>query len=196
MTTTEIAPADQAELWTALAAFQAELPRLGKDNTATVTSDKAKYTNKYADLSDISPEVLPLLAKHGLAWLCKPTMIEGRFVLKYTLAHTSGQTDTGEWPLVDPSRNTPQQLGSAVTYGRRYCLCAVTGIAPGQDDDDAASVSNRPRRQEPEQDPADAARAEITATMTAQQLDPNQALRAEAAGAGDPRHHPHEGPRG
>jgi hypothetical protein len=145
-----------------------------------VTSDKAKYTYKYADLADISPEVLPLLAKHGLAWTCKPTMVGGRFVLLYTLAHSSGQTDSGEWPLVDPARNTPQQLGSAVTYGRRYCLCAVTGIAPGKDDDDAKAASSRSssrqEKSEPEQSPADAARADIIAVMDSQQLDPNQVV--------------------
>lgn len=178
MTTTETI-ADQAELYAALAAFQAELPTMGKDNTATVTSDKAKYTYKYADLSDLSPLVLPLLGKHGLSWLCRPTMRDNRFVLVYTLAHSSGQVETGEWPLVDPTRCTPQQMGSAVTYGRRYCLCAVTGIAPGSDDDDAAAASNRPPRpkdSEPEQTPADTARAEIIAVMEAQQLNANHVI--------------------
>lgn len=138
MTTIEAPP--ESKLATALAAFQAELPRIGRDNTANVRSDKGSYQYRYADLGDISPEVLPLLAKHGLSWTCRPTIHhDGRFVLRYALLHASGETLEGDWPLPNPASSS-QVLGSAVTYARRYCLCAVTGIAPGDDDDDAAAA--------------------------------------------------------
>lgn len=153
MTTTEPAPpatdeqpADNA-LHAALAAFQAELPKVGKDNTARVTSDKGPgYTYRYADLSEISPVVLPLLAKHGLGWTTRPTMThDGKFVLRYALTHTSGDALDGDYPLPNPA-SSPQVLGSAITYARRYALCAVTGVAPGDDDDDAAAASRATER--------------------------------------------------
>jgi hypothetical protein len=136
---------DHPSLIAALAAFHVDLPRVGKDNTAKVTSDKGSYTYKYADLSEISPVVLPLLGAHGLAWSTCPTIADGMFLLKWELAHTSGETKSGTWPLPDP-RSSPQVIGSALTYARRYALCAVTGIAPGDDDDDAQAASQRAQR--------------------------------------------------
>jgi hypothetical protein len=122
----------------ALSALQAQLPRVAK------TAD-AQY-GKYADLTMVSEAILPLLASLGLSFTCCPTYDDSdRFVLSYRLAHV---TDTGfiggRYPL--PATGTPQQIGSAITYARRYALCAVTGLAPGGDDDDAqtADRTNNP----------------------------------------------------
>ena len=119
-------------LASALAAFQLELPRLEKGNTA----DTGSYKYRYADLADVSSVVLPLLAKHGLSFSAKPTLDDGRFVLEYVLRHVSGESDGGVYPL--PS-GTPQQIGSAITYARRYVLGAITGVAPDADDDGKAA---------------------------------------------------------
>lgn len=144
----------------ALAAFQAALPRIGKDNRATVKSDKGTYTYTYANLADVSEKVLPLLARHGLSFSTKPTLHEDRFVLEYRLRHTSGEEDIGYYPL---GNGTPQQVGSAITYARRYALCAVTGVAPDVDDDDGQAAEQGNLR--PRIDPADAARARLKATI-------------------------------
>lgn len=121
----------------ALAAFQAELPTIHKGETANVVTAKGKYSYTYASLGDISRVVLPLLGKHGLSWLTKPDLNDaGRFVLKYKLFHASGESETGEYPLTG---NTPQEIGSSITYARRYTLCSVTGVAPDDDDDGAAA---------------------------------------------------------
>jgi hypothetical protein len=128
-------PATTGELNKALAAVQAELPRVEKKNTANTGS----YSYDYADLADVSAAILPLLGKHGLAFTAWPTLNDdGKFVLAYSLLHSSGQERTGEYPL--PSQGTPQTLGGVITYARRYTLCAVTGIAPGGDDNDAAGA--------------------------------------------------------
>lgn len=116
----------------ALAKFQSELPHLNKGNTANTGT----YSYRYADLADVSTLVLPLLGKHGLSFSAKPTLDEtGRFVLEYTLRHEAGECDTGRYPL--NASGTPQQIGSSITYARRYALCSVTGIAPDEDDDGA-----------------------------------------------------------
>jgi hypothetical protein len=125
----------------ALAAFQLELPRLGKSSTA----DAGTYKYRYADLAEVSTLVLPLLAKQGLSFSSKPTIDEsGRFVLAYVLRHTSGDEDSGSYPLPTAS---PQQVGSAITYARRYVLCAVTGIAPDEDDDGQAAAQTSVKAQ-------------------------------------------------
>lgn len=140
----------------ALVAFQASLPHVGRDQRATVKSDKGSYTYSYANLADVSAKVLPLLAAQGLSFSAKPTLDEsGRFVLEYRLRHVGGEEDVGTYPLAN---GTPQQVGSSITYARRYALLAVSGVAPDIDDDDgqAAEQAGAPRI-----DPADAARARL-----------------------------------
>lgn len=149
---------DHPSLAAALAALQAALPRVGKDNLAVVKSDKGSYKYNYADLSDVSAAVLPALAKHGLSFSAKPTLLDdGKFVLEYTLRHVSGESDTGRYPL-SPS-GTPQQIGSAITYARRYALSAVTGVVPDEDDDGQAA--SQPVQEPVQIHPAEAARTRL-----------------------------------
>lgn len=125
----------------ALAAFQSEMPRVGKEQTATVRSDKGNYSYDYADLTDITDAVLPLLVKQGLTWSAAPDVTDHGFVLRFRLAHVGGHAEGGCYPLPDPARTTAQGIGSAITYGRRYALCAMTGLAPGGDDDEGQRAS-------------------------------------------------------
>jgi hypothetical protein len=122
-----------SELAKALAAFHTDLPKVGKGST------NPAFKSKYADLADIVSVVLPALAKQGLAWFTTPNVSDDGFVLSYELRHASGESITGTWPLPDPEKATPQQMGSAVTYAKRYTLSAVTGIAPDEDDDGNAA---------------------------------------------------------
>ena len=130
-------------LYDALAQLQARLPVVGKNKTGKVQGKEGKqgYTYDYADLTDVTVALAPLLGKLGLAFTSKPTInAEGQFVLAYKLVHVSGETDEGQYLLPSPERVSPQQLGSFITYARRYSLCAVTGLAPGGDDDDGQSA--------------------------------------------------------
>lgn len=130
------------ELNKALAAVQANLPPVAKGETAEVKNKdtgKKMYEYQYAGLDAVSEAILPLLGKNGLAFTAWPTLDDGgRFVLHYALVHESGEERTGVYPL--PSQGNPQVVGGAITYARRYALCAATGIAPGGDDNDAADV--------------------------------------------------------
>jgi len=127
----------------ALAAFQAELPKLRKDETAKVTGEnkqtgaKVSYTYGYADLAHVTEEVSPALGRHGLSFTSKPTMTPEGFGLVYALKHESGESDEGFWPLPDPARIKPQDLGSIITYWRRYAFMAITNTFPGGEDKDA-----------------------------------------------------------
>ena len=151
------------QLAAALAAVQAELPRIHKGQTATVPMKTGgQYSYTYADLADVSAAVLPLLGKNGLAFTTWPTLAGNRFVLRYELLHSSGESKGGEYPL--PMDAGAQALGSAITYARRYCLCAVTGVAPDDDDDAAAAEAGRAA----ERDAAREQRAEQAAQEQAQ----------------------------
>jgi hypothetical protein len=146
MTKVEIEPAvGHASLAAALAAVQVDIPAVSKGSQAEVpTKTGGKYTYKYAPLEMITPLILPLLGRHGLSFSAQPTMMGDAFVLRYTLAHESGETVEGAYPLPDPTLTKPQEIGSAITYARRYALCAVTGVAPGGDDDDAQAANEAP----------------------------------------------------
>ena len=125
----------------ALAEVQAKLPKITKGETAKVPGKDGKqgYSYRYAGLDTISAHLLPLLGEHGLSFTAKPTLNgDGKFVLAYSLKHESGEHDDGEFPL-GGGGGTPQAIGSAITYARRYCLCAVTGVAPDEDDDGQAA---------------------------------------------------------
>ena len=135
-------------LASAMAKVQAQLPRVAKAETA----DTGKFSYRYASLADVSEAVLPLLAEHGLSFVCMPTISDGgHFVLAYRLMHTSGETLEGQYPL--PTSATPQAQGSAITYARRYTLLSVVGVAPDDDDDGQAAeqaATSNGRRPEPD----------------------------------------------
>jgi hypothetical protein len=153
----------RSELASALAKVQENLPKVGKNKTADVPG--RPYT--YAGLDDVSEVILPLLGKHGLSFTAWPTLNDGKLILAYALLHESGEERGGTYPL---PTGTPQQIGSAITYARRYCLCAVTGIAADDDDDGAEggnaqapkAAAGRQRSQRP---PA-APKAPVTRTQT------------------------------
>ena len=132
--------ADQpASLAAALAELQTQLPKIGK-------TAEAQYGN-YADLAAITREVMPKMGALGLSFIARPTLNEnGQFVLLWSLLHASGEHESGQYPLPGMEKG-PQALGSAITYARRYALCAVTGVAPddrSDDDGQAAEAAHDP----------------------------------------------------
>lgn len=158
----------------ALAAFQAELPKVGKNST------NPHFRSKYASLEDITEVVLPALARHGLAWVTLPVVdVDRGFVLRYKLMHESGEYESGEWPLPD-AKSTAQALGSALTYARRYTLGAVTGIAPDEDDDGNAAQSAKRPQVEPKMPPEVA----VTTLRSATSVEKLQSIWNEVGKAG------------
>jgi hypothetical protein len=120
----------------ALAKAQAEM------QNAPLNKVNPHFKSKYADLAAIRDTVTAPLAKHGLA-LMQTTGIDenGQFALFTRLSHSSGEWMLGVYPLpLDPGK--PQQMGSAMTYARRYTLAAMVGIAADEDDDANAAQTN------------------------------------------------------
>lgn len=125
----------------ALAAFQAEVPVFAKDKTATVRMKSGgTYSYKYADLGDILPIVNPLLAKHGLSWSSKPVQTDAGIALQFTLRHVGGDSDEGIVPLGLGQNYNPQDLGSSLTYLRRYAMTAQLNITTDEDVDSRVTV--------------------------------------------------------
>jgi len=136
-----MAPVD--EIAAALAGFQSEVPVIPKGKTARIQTERGRdYAYTYADLAAVAAVVMPLLAKHGLSFTATPKASkDGPPTLVGHLLHTSGQRLTGELPITG---RTPQEIGSSLTYGRRYLLGCLTGVVT--DDDDDGTLATRAAR--------------------------------------------------
>ncbi|MGL4527529.1 MAG: ERF family protein [Aestuariivirga sp.] len=124
--------ADHKSIFAALAAAQMEMGPALKD------SANPAFRSKYADLASVMQACMGALNRHGIC-VMQPTGEDeaGRFV-RTILAHTSGETVECRVPLII-GKNDMQGYGSAVTYARRYGLMSMAGIAPEDDDGNAAA---------------------------------------------------------
>jgi hypothetical protein len=138
---------------TALAKAQAEMGKALKQ------SNNSHFKSKYADLGNVMDACLPALNAAGIA-VIQPTGEDehGRYVETVLIHGESGESLTCRVPLI-VSKNDMQGYGSAVTYGRRYGLMAMAGIA-AEDDDDNAAAKAAPKL---EQKPAPMAEADFFA---------------------------------
>jgi hypothetical protein len=101
-------------------------------------SQNPHLKSKYADLASVWDACRKALTDNGLSVL-QPVSANGSKVTVTTLLmHKSGQWISSDLELT-AVQNTPQGIGSAITYGRRYGLSAMVGIAPEDDDGHAAS---------------------------------------------------------
>lgn len=124
-----------AELATALAKAQAVM------GPAIINKMNPHFKNKYADLAAVLDAIRKPLADNGLSVTQTTEIRDGGFVLVTRLRHTSGQWVSSDYPL--PVGAKPQELGSALTYARRYSLSALACIA-ADEDDDAESANGQP----------------------------------------------------
>lgn len=124
----------------ALVAARSKFTTVVKDKTAKIGT----YAYKYADLSSVLDAVTPALSENGLTLVQPMTLSEGILILETCLFHASGQWIGGTYPV--PMASKAQELGSAITYGRRYSITALLGIVAEDDDDGAAASQDRPER--------------------------------------------------
>lgn len=147
-----------ASIEAALAAAQAEMGPAIKD------TQNPHLKSKYADLASVMAACIPALSKHGIAVIQPPFDDDsGRYVKTILMHGPSSSKLECRVPLI-VQKNDMQGYGSAVTYARRYGLMAMAGIAPDDDDGEAAVLakpnnsdgnrqtkeSQKQERQEPE----------------------------------------------
>lgn len=129
----------KASLHAAFAKAQGQFRTPKLNRTAKIYKDlKLLYTTHYADIEEIIDCVRQPLYQNGLSF---KQLIQQRsnnaWYLVLELAHDSGQTQTSEMPL---NMNQPsQQVGSQLTYYKRYQLAAFFGLAAEFDDDGGAT---------------------------------------------------------
>lgn len=98
------------------------------------------FRSKYADLASCIDAVIDALHKHGLALMQVPHESESGITVETLFLHKSGQVLSGGKFHVPAQKQDPQGYGSALTYARRYGLMSACGIAPEDDDGNAASA--------------------------------------------------------
>jgi len=103
------------------------------------TSTNPHFRSKYAGLDACIDAVIDALHKHGIALMQRTLPCESGVTVETILVHTSGETMSGGPLHVPASKNDAQGYGSALTYARRYSLTSMLGIAPEDDDGNAAS---------------------------------------------------------
>jgi hypothetical protein len=127
---------------TALASAQMNMGKALKQ------ANNPHFRSKYADLGNVMDACLPALNEAGIAVIQPAGEDEhGRFVDTILIHGESGESLASRVPLI-VQKNDMQGYGSAVTYARRYGLMAMAGIAPEDDDGNAASKA-APKREAP-----------------------------------------------
>lgn len=118
-----------------------------------VSKDKQAYGYKYADLASCLEAVKKPLSDNGLA-VSQLVSTDGEKQMLITmLVHSSGQwlkSVLSIESVVMKQCNSLQQIGAGITYARRYALSAIVGLT--QDDDDAQSITKKPRADDKEKD--------------------------------------------
>jgi hypothetical protein len=129
----------------ALAKAQIELQNPEKSLTATIRSPfprEEERSFRYASLSSGLDLVRKSLGRHEIATVQTTSIDEaaGLIRLTTTLAHSSGEWVSSDWPVCPVTETVaPHRMGAALTYARRYALFTLVGIA-GEDDLDAPDL--------------------------------------------------------
>jgi hypothetical protein len=133
----------------ALAKAQTDLVNPEKSLTATIRSPfprEGDRSFRYASLSNGLDLVRKSLGRHEIATVQTTSIDEGAGLIRLTttLAHSSGEWVSSDWPVCPVSETaTPHRMGAALTYARRYALFTLVGIA-GEDDLDAPDLNGAP----------------------------------------------------
>lgn len=116
------------EIAAALAKAQGEFDGLVYD------AKNPHFKNDYATYDAVRQACRVQLSKHGICVTHAMDVWEGKRVLITQLTHISGQW-MRSYVVIPQEKETPQSMGSAITYSKRYALSAMLAIASDEDDD-------------------------------------------------------------
>lgn len=123
------------ELFTALSNAQAKIENAKKAST------NPHFKSKYADLAAVWDAGREVFTAEGLAVIQLPCEAPaGQVGLLTVITHKSGQELREKFYMPVAQANNPQAVGSALTYAKRYALLGAFGIAPEDDDGNAATA--------------------------------------------------------
>lgn len=134
------------QLAKALVTFQKSVPTIPKSQTASIqTKNGGSYSYKFADLNDIWAAIREPLADNSLAVTQQLLGGSDGFTgLRTTIWHESGAR-ISEVLDIPTDGKSAQEVGSQITYYKRYALGAALGISTEEDDDGKAG-NDAPKR--------------------------------------------------
>lgn len=122
-----------------MAMMQSELPR--------VIKSRKGHNSSYAPLEDINDAIRPTLQKYGFAVTFGVDQLEGSIRVVTHLSHRQGHREETSIDLpadTSGSKNPVQAVGSTISYGKRYGICAILNISTGDDVDGALPTTSEP----------------------------------------------------
>ncbi len=137
------AEASEDEYFISLSKFQAECPRI-KKNQEVHYNNALRY--KYASLDEIINQVKLILKNNGFSYTIKTKQNEKSITAICRSHHIAGHTEETELsiPFDQAAKmNVAQKVASALTYAKRYAFCDAFGIMTGDHDDDAISTEEK-----------------------------------------------------
>lgn len=112
---------------------------------ALKSSTNPHFRSRYADLSACVEAVIDALNANGIALMQKTYECKDGVMVETLFIHESGEVIEGGLLHVPASKQDAQGYGSALTYARRFSLLAASGLAPEDDDGNAASRRPDPK---------------------------------------------------
>lgn len=130
------------QLAAALALAQGEMENAEKDGK------NPHFSSRFATLKSNVEAYRPHFSKNGLSVVQIPSTPESGLVRMVTMIlHSSGEWIESDPLTVQAKDAGPQAVGSCLSYLRRYQLAALVGIAPEDDDAEAAEGRAVPSQQ-------------------------------------------------
>jgi hypothetical protein len=111
---------------------------------ALKTNTNPAFRSKYADLSACIEAVIDALNNNGVMLMQNTHQADDGVTVETIFLHETGESISSGKLHVPAPKQDPQGYGSALTYARRYSLMAACGIAPEDDDGNAASRQQVP----------------------------------------------------
>ena len=118
---------------------------------ALKTSTNPHFKSRYADLAACVEAVIDSLNTNGIGLVQKTHTDDTGVTVETLFLHESGESFSGGLLHVPAAKHDPQGFGSALSYARRYSLMAACGIAPEDDDGNAASKQRQPAANQPKE---------------------------------------------
>jgi hypothetical protein len=128
---------ENAKLYKALSKAQGEI------ENAKFNKTNPHFKSKYTDLGGLRDAYQKCLSKNGL---CLTQFFEDRqngMNLVTRLAHESGEYIDSRFAIIVGTNETMQQIGSKITYARRFSIGSITGIGTEEDDDANLASSSK-----------------------------------------------------
>lgn len=126
----------------------------GQIEGAKKSSSNPFFKSKYADLAECWNTCREALTANEISVIQMPEEINenGRLNITTMLAHSSGQYISSTLTMT-VTKLDPQAIGSAITYGRRYALAAMVGLAQEDDDGEKAMARQKKKDKKPVESP-------------------------------------------